>query len=132
MSRNGQRTIAGAGVLGGLALMALVFSIQRDPLALTSAGTAAAVSTPVTTSTPTPSPLPTSVPPPADPLASRASAGPVIELSPVRITASKSKAVPDEKRDREAAEACSEWREVGPTYVDQGEPQGTRRVRDLC
>lgn len=120
-------------MLGGLGLMALVVSSQRDSLAWTSAGTAAVVPTPIAISTSTPTPLPTSVPPPADPLAaSKASSSSVIELAPVRITASRSKAKPDKKPEAAAVEACSEWREVGPIYVDQGEPRGARRVRDLC
>lgn len=73
MSKSGQRRAARAGMLGALALSALVFSIQPDSVARTSADTAAVVLIPAATSTPAPSPLPTSGPPPAEPLASKAS-----------------------------------------------------------
>lgn len=56
----------------------------------------------------------------------------VVELPPIRITASKSATQPEKKQESEALQPCSEWRELGPAYVHEGAPQGTRRVRNLC
>jgi hypothetical protein len=126
MSSKGQRIIAGSSMLGGLALIGLVSSIQRDPLAWTSAAERS-VSVPARPPAPKPSP-------PTPPLESNSSPGltGIVELPPVRITASKPAARPEQKEESEAWQPCSEWREVGPAYVDEGVPRGTRRVRTLC
>jgi hypothetical protein len=127
MSSKGQGIIAGSSMLGGLALIALVFSIQHDPLAWTSAADRA-LSIPAPTTSPKRSPL-------SQPLESNSSPGPsgIVELPPVRITASsKSAGRPEKKQESKAWQPCSEWRELGPAYVHEGAPQGTRHVRNLC
>lgn len=121
-----QKIVALTSILGGLGVMALVVSLQRDPLSWTSAG----------------QPDPTDVSPtilpqskeeaPQSPLAA-SSASPVLELPEVRIESRLS--VPqraEQRKERESLEPCSEWRDIGPAYVDRGEPFGTRRIRNLC
>lgn len=59
----------------------------------------------------------------------------VLTLSPLVITGDASKAAPlssAENLAREASVPCSEWRELGPAYVTDGNPSGSIRVRNLC
>jgi hypothetical protein len=117
-----QRIIALTSILSGLGVTALVISLQRDPLAWTSA------------------PRPTANPTVASQTVERTAqnagttgpGAPVLELPEVRIE-SRLAAPQAAKRDApESSEPCSEWRDVGPTYIDHGKPLGARRVRNLC
>ncbi|HEX2671572.1 MAG TPA: hypothetical protein VHM25_11905, partial [Polyangiaceae bacterium] len=63
----------------------------------------------------------------------------VVDVPEVHITAPKPAPPPRLKQEPNELERgpnelapCSEWRELGPAYVDQGTPQGTLRVRNLC
>ncbi len=120
-----QRIIALASVASGLGVMALVISLQRDPLAWTSAARPPASDTKPAVVSQTPDKAGTNWAP-------TSSASPMLELPEVRIE-SRSSAPKAEKRDApESLQPCSEWRDIGPDYVDDGEPLGSRRVRNLC
>ena len=120
-----QRIIALTSILSGLGIMALVISLQRDPLAWTSA--------PRTTANDAKPTVASQTVEKAAPNAGTTSPGaPVLELPEVRIE-SPIAAPQATKRDApESSEPCSEWREIGPTYIDHGKPLGARRVRNLC
>jgi hypothetical protein len=124
MSRKLQPIISAASLICGLTLMALVFSIQREPLAWTQVPERTALA-----------PAPTSAPKDelrSDALEWNTSPASVVEVPEVRITSAKP-AVPRETKSKsEASQPCSEWRELGPAYVEDGQPRGTRRVRNLC
>lgn len=120
-----QRIIASVSVLSGLAMIVLVASIQRDPLTWTRAARQ-----PQSASTPTVPSLKAETPTEQPP--SSATSNGIVEVPPIRITSSKPAAQPEKKRESGALEPCSDWRELGPTYVQEGKPQGTRRVRSLC
>jgi hypothetical protein len=116
-----QRIIAVASTVTGLAVMALVFSLQRDRSMWTHAA-AAPESAPKATASP--AARAATRPPPAP------SVG-IVTLPPVVITGS-SPARAEKKLDVDTLAPCSEWRELGPTYVEEGKAHGTRRVRSLC
>jgi hypothetical protein len=117
--------IAVASSLTGLALMALVVSLQRNPLAWTHPAPPF----------PPPSNAPakaSNVQAPNEALPNGASVG-VVTLPPIRITSPKpTTTLPENKLEDRALEPCSEWRELGPTYVEEGKPRGAQRVRHLC
>lgn len=120
-----QRIIALASMLSGLGVMALVISIQRDPLAWTSAARPtvsdakpAVVSQAAAKTVPTPG--------------ATSPASPVLELPEVRIESPIAVPQPAKSDAPESLEPCSEWRDIGPAYVDQGKSLGARRVRNLC
>lgn len=124
MSSNRQPIIAAASLICGLTLMALVISIQRDPLAWTQAPERTTLA-----------PVPTSAPKDElrkDTLESNTSPARVVELPEVRITSTKSTTPRETNGNGEAWQPCSEWQELGPVYVEDGQPRGTRRVRNLC
>jgi hypothetical protein len=121
-----QPIIAVTTMLAGTAVMALVVSLQRNPLLWTHR---AKLEVPAVTSTsvaPLKNPLPSPAP-------SNEASGRVVTLPEVRITSPSSRPaarLPKEGPDELAP--CSEWRDLGPTYVDQGNAHGMRRVRNLC
>lgn len=119
-----QPIIAVASLLAGFAVMALVISLQRDPLLWTHAATPFP---PPSTATQTPSARGR----PNEQPSSEASVG-IITLPAVQLTGARPAAQPQKKLDGTALEPCSEWREIGPAYVEQGQPRGARRVRNLC
>lgn len=117
-----QRILAIVSLLCGIALMALVVSIQLEPLAWTraarpvlAASSTEAKSQPAAARLPTTSDLPH-----------------IVDLPAVHITSPAPTASPKKKREERALEPCSEWREVAPWYVENGKPEGARGVRDLC
>jgi hypothetical protein len=116
--------IAVASSLAGLALMALVVSLQRNPLAWTH---------PVPPFPPSSNAAakPSNVQARSESLPNGASVG-VVTLPAIRITSPKPTTLPENKPEDRALEPCSEWRELGPTYVDEGKPRGAQRVRHLC
>lgn len=119
-----QPIIAIASLLAGFAVMALVISLQREPLLWTH--TATAVPPPSTaTQTPSAGGRPKEQPP------SEASVG-IITLPAVKLTVERPAAQAQKKLEGPVLEPCSEWREIGPAYVEQGQPRGARRVRNLC
>ncbi len=128
-----QQIIALASILAGAALMALVASVQRTPLLWTSAS-----GKPVERFELAKRPRAESVAE-SGPRPSRPVSSPVVDLPEVHITSQKPTAPPRMKHEPDELERrpdelapCSEWRELGPAYVDQGTPQGTLRVRNLC
>jgi hypothetical protein len=120
-----QRIIALTSLLSGLGVMALVVSLQHDPLAWTSAARPTASDA-----------KPTAVSQTAERTAHNPAAAnstsPVLELPEVRIESRISVPKAEKREAPESLEPCSEWRDIGPAYVDHGEPLGTRRVRNLC
>lgn len=128
-----QQIIALASILSGAALMALVASLQRNPLSWTRASGKSMErvepanilrAEPVAESGPHPS---------------RSVSSHVVDLPEVHVTSQKPAPPPRLKHEPNEFERgpselapCSEWRELGPAYVDQGTPQGTLRVRNLC
>jgi len=116
------RILAIVSMLTGLAVMALVVAIQLDPLAWTHAShpSPAPSSTPINAE-PAAAPLPVTSAPPG-----------VVELPAVRITSPVPGTKAEKKREERTLEPCSEWRDLGPRYVEDGKPQGARSVRDLC
>jgi hypothetical protein len=128
-----QQIIALASILSGAALMALVVSLQRDPLLWTRAS-GKSVERLEPAKGPRAEPVAESGPHPSRPVSSH-----VVDVPEVHITWPKPAPPPRLKHElnelqREPNELapCSEWRELGPAYVDQGTPQGTLRVRNLC
>lgn len=120
-----QRIVALASMLSGLGVMALVISLQRDRLAWTSAPRPTA-----TDAKPAVAARTAEEAPPHPPATGSHSL--MLDLPEVRIE-SRISAPKTEKREApQSLEPCSEWREIGPAYVDHGEPLGTRRVRNLC
>lgn len=120
-----QRIIALTSTLSGLGVMALVISLQRDPLAWTSAARPAAGNAKPAVVSQTPEKT-------ARSSATTSAASPVLELPEVRIESRISAPKAEKREAPESLEPCSEWRDIGPAYVDHGEPLGTRRVRNLC
>jgi hypothetical protein len=58
----------------------------------------------------------------------------VMEIEPIVIEAKRhvrAKAVVP-KPSVEASRPCSNWREIGPSHVSQGNPSGAVSVRELC
>jgi hypothetical protein len=58
-----------------------------------------------------------------------------LQLPPILITASRRSAQNQSHHDapqKAPSQPCSDWREIGPATVVDGEASGTRRVRDLC
>lgn len=120
-----QPIIAVTSLLAGFVVMGLVASIERDPLAWTHAAPPF----------PSTSMLKATATRPTDPRRKEppnGTSGGVVTLPAVRITAERTAARPERKRESKALEPCSEWRELGPEYVEEGKPRGTRRVRSLC
>lgn len=120
-----QRIVAIVSILSGLAVMALVVSIQLDPLAWTRASHPPAH----------PELAAAKTEPAAPPRSMTSEAPKLVELPAVRISspAPATKTVKKrEEREERAPEPCSEWRELGPRYVEDGKAQGAQRVRDLC
>jgi hypothetical protein len=118
-----QPIIAVASLLAGFAVMALVVSLQQDPLEWTRAGTPLPPTSHATAPSMRERPK---EPPPSEP-----SIG-IVTLPAVQITAARPATRPEKKLEGTVLEPCSEWREIGPAYVEQGKPRGTRRVRNLC
>jgi hypothetical protein len=110
--------------------MALVISLQRDPLAWTSAARPTANDAKPTVASQT-------VAKTAPNAGTASPAVRVLEIPEVRIETRISASQPA-KRDApesdtpESLEPCSEWHDIGPAYVDHGQPLGARRVRSLC
>lgn len=120
-----QRIIALTSMLSGLGVMALVTSLQRDPLAWTSAARPTA-----TDAKPAVGSQTAEKAPPHPPATSSHSL--MLELPEVRIESPISAPKAEKREAPKSLEPCSEWRDIGPAYVDHGEPLGTRRVRNLC
>jgi hypothetical protein len=120
-----QRIIALTSIPSALGVMALVMSLQHDPLAWTSAARTTANDAKPTVASQV-------IEKTASNAATTSPGSPVLELPEVRIESPRP--VPQAaKRDApESSEPCSEWRDIGPTYVDQGKPLAARRVRNLC
>lgn len=118
-----------ASIVCGLAVMGVVISIQQDPLAWTQASRQSAADPQAATVVP-------EQPAAAPRAAASKEAMPLVELPEVRITSSRQYEQWTESGEPEqlesALEPCSEWREIGPTHVDQGVPSGSQRVRQLC
>ncbi|MFZ5890710.1 MAG: hypothetical protein ACOY0T_06630 [Myxococcota bacterium] len=57
-----------------------------------------------------------------------------VVLPPVEVTGKRPRALPRPARVQVelATEPCSQWQELGPTRVDDGNAIGVRRVRSLC
>ena len=120
-----QPIIALASILIGFGVMALVISLQRDPLAWTSAARPTANDAKPTVASQT-------VAKTAPNAGTTSPASPVLELPEVRIESPISAPRPAKRDAPESLEPCSEWRDIGPAYVDDGKPLGARRVRNLC
>ncbi len=122
-----------ASILSGIGVMGLVISIQHDPLAWTQASRRNAEK---------PKPSAISPEPGAAVSAGTASAelpSDIVHLPEVRITASRQSQAAARQGEPIAPEQlepplepCSEWREIGPLYVEQGIASGSQRVRQLC
>jgi hypothetical protein len=122
-----QPIIAVTTMLAGAAVMALVVSLQQNPMLWTHH---AKLEVPaVTTST---IPAPAKNPSPSSTPSDEASVG-VVTLPEVRITSPSARAAArPAKEGQDELAPCSEWRDLGPTYVDQGNAHGMQRVRNLC
>lgn len=119
-----QRIIAVASTVAGLAVMALVISLQRDRSMWTHAAAQPAPAATAVAATSAQASTKEALPP-----------GPsvdIVTLPAVVITASSPPKRPESKLENDALTPCSEWRELGPTYVEEGQAQGTRHVRSLC
>ena len=119
-----QRIIAVASTMSGFAVMAVVVSLQRHPL-LWTRPTAPVSSATSAAAAPSANRSPEEPRPHAAPLG-------IVTLPPVLITVPKPSNVPETKVESNTLAPCSEWRELGPTYVEEGKPLGARRVRNLC
>ena len=57
----------------------------------------------------------------------------VVELAPVVIEGRRHvRAAAPAAKPPDAARPCSNWRELGPSHVSQGQPSGSVSVRELC
>jgi hypothetical protein len=120
-------------MLAGTAVMALVVSLQQNPMLWTHQ---AKLEVPAVT---TSSIDPPAKNPPPPPTASHGASVGIVTLPEVRITSPLSRpaahpapAAQPAKDGQDELAPCSEWRDLGPTYVDQGNAHGLRRVRTLC
>jgi hypothetical protein len=114
-------------MLAGTAVMALVVSLQRNPMLWTHHAqleVPAVTTSSIAATSKNPSPPPT----PSD-----GASGGVVTLPEVRITSPSSRPAAQPAKDgQDELAPCSAWRDLGPTYVDQGNAHGMRRVRNLC
>jgi len=113
-------------LVAGASLLGTALYIQREPLAFTESGID--VQTEVTHAVLAPEVAPSLEPVGEvrdDPDGVR-----VLELAPIVITP-RPVGQPVEKEAR-TLEPCSDWRDIGPAHVEQGEGLDSRRVRELC
>jgi len=123
-----ERNIALSSLVLGLAALGLVVTIHRDPLAFTHGAPLVQVTEPplsiqATAIAPIWSELPTESTPAAEP--SNVLQLPTVLITPLRHSAQT-------EREERTLEPCSVWRDIGPKYVTDGVPTGTKWVRDLC
>ncbi|HXK19053.1 MAG TPA: hypothetical protein VNG33_14675 [Polyangiaceae bacterium] len=123
-----ERNIALSSLALGLAALGLVATIHSDPLAFTHGAPSAQVTEPprriqAAEIAPVWTVSPIEAAPPTQPTNG-------LVLPPVLITPLR-RAVQTEREER-PLEPCSVWREIGPKYVTDGVPTGTKWVRDLC
>lgn len=113
-------------LVAGAALFGTSLYIQTRPLAFTQSGIDAATEPARATQAPD---LPSLIEPPGDLRADTAGAH-AIELAPIYVTPRPS-GHPGEKSSR-PLEPCSDWRDIGPAHVEEGQGLDSRRVRELC